>query len=444
MYGDDKGDRVRLIDLANSQASNVEITPDEWMELRKKAQRIAMANIPREQLGKYRDAEAKKLVRYQVLNVVEKELPGLPHQVKMGVIEKLTDEISGYGPLEKLLDDEEITEILVERFDMVVIEKDGVLEETDVKFDSEEHLRLVIERIISPMGRRLDWSSPIVDGRLPDGSRICAVAPPVAPYGTQISIRKFKADLTIDDLIEFGSLNEEIKEAIKACIRARMSIVVSGGTGSGKSTFLNAISTFVHPKLSIITIENPLELQLDHPRVRSWEARPANIEGKGEIDMLALVISALRSRPDIIIVGEVRGSEAFALMQALNTGHDGSMTTLHANNTAEAMQRLISMVTSAGQLSSDLVPAFVASGIDIVIQLSRMPDGSRKLVEVAEVVGEEGGRVKTNPLVEYKIDKFDGEKVEGHWIRTENEFMRKGKFADMGIEFNGWLGEDKK
>lgn len=444
MYGDDGNDRVRLIDLANSQSSNVEISPDEWMKLRKKAQTVAMANVPREQLGKYRDAEAKKLVRYQVLKVVEKELPGLPHQVKMGVIEKLTDEISGYGPLEKLLDDEEITEILVERFDMVVIEKDGVLEETDVKFDSEEHLRLVIERIISPMGRRLDWASPIVDGRLPDGSRICAVAPPVAPYGTQISIRKFKADLSIDDLIEFGSLNEEIKQAIKACIRARMSIVVSGGTGSGKSTFLNAISTFVHSKLSIITIENPLELQLDHPRVRSWEARPANIEGKGEIDMLALVISALRSRPDIIIVGEVRGAEAFALMQALNTGHDGSMTTLHANNTAEAMQRLISMVTSAGQLSSDLVPAFVASGIDIVIQLSRMPDGSRKLIEVAEVIGEEGGRVKTNPLVEYKIDKFDGDKVEGHWVRTENKFIREGKFKDMGIEFNGWLGEDKK
>lgn len=435
--------RIRLMDLANAQASSIKFTKEDWMELRRKAQAQAMANVPREQLGKYRDPEAKKLVKYQVLQVVEKEHPGLPHQTKMEVIEKLTDEISGYGPLEKLLDDKDVTEILVERFDKIVIEKDGILHETDITFDSEEHLRLVIERIIAPMGRRLDWASPIVDGRLPDGSRICAVAPPVSPYGTQIAIRKFKPNLTIDDLIGFGALNKEIKEAIKACVRARMSIVVSGGTGSGKSTFLNAISEFIDPGLSIITIENPIELQLKHPRVRRWEARPANIEGKGEISMLALVIAALRSRPDIIIVGEVRGAEAFALIQALNTGHNGSMTTLHANNTAEAMQRLVSMVASARELAPDLVPAFVASGIDIIIHLSRMPDGSRKVVEIAEVMGEKGGKIITNKLVEFKIDSFDGEKVKGHWERTENEFHRERILRDMGIDFPGWLGEGR-
>ena len=433
--------RIRLKDLAESQTANFSLSPEDWENLRKKAQAVAMTNVPREQLGKYRDPEAKKLVRQQVVQVVEREYPGLPYPVRMEVVERVTDEISGYGPLEKLLDDKDITEILVERFDKIVVEKDGILRETDVTFDSEDHLRLVIERIIAPIGRRLDWSTPIVDGRLPDGSRICAVAPPVSPYGTQIAIRKFKPNLTIDDLINFGALPVELKEALKACVRARLSIVTSGGTGSGKSTFLNALSEFIHPNLSIITIENPIELRLNHPRVRAWEAKPPNIEGKGEISMLALVIAALRSRPDIIIVGEVRGAEAFALMQALNTGHNGSMTTLHANNTAEAMQRLVSMVASAGQLAPDLVPAYVASGIDIVVHLSRMPDGSRKLVEVAEVMGAEGGEIKINKLVEYKVEKFDGKKVKGRWIRTNNKFHRIDQIKAMGIDFPGWLGE---
>lgn len=431
---------TRLIDLANSELNSVEISKDDWIKLKKKAQETAMTNLPKECLGRYRDPEVKKLVRREMLKVVENERPGISYEAKMSLVEKLTDEISGYGPLEKLLDDKEITEIIVERYDKLVVERGGILHEVDTKFDSEEDLRLVIERIISPLGRRLDWASPIVDARLADGSRVCAVAPPISPFGTQLTIRKFKPNISIDDLIRFGALPVELKEAIKACVQARMSIVVSGGTGSGKTTFLNAISEFINPNLSIITIENPIELRLKHPRVRAWEARPANIEGKGEINMLSLVITALRSRPDIIIVGEVRGKEAFALMQALNTGHNGSMTTLHANNAKEAMQRLVSMVSAAGELAPDLVPSYVASGIDIIIHLSRMTDGSRKVVEVAELMGEQNGVILTNQLVTYHVDSFDGHKVKGRWIRTQNEFSRKDRFRDMGIEFPGWLG----
>lgn len=431
---------TRLIDLAKGKETLSELTPDKWESLRKKSQEEVMKNVPREFLGKYRDSEAKNKVRYQVRNVVGKEYPNMPEQAKQAVIERLTNEISGFGPIEKILDDSDITEILVERYDMVVVEKDGILHETDIKFDSEEHLRLVIERIISPMGRRLDWSSPIVDGRLPDGSRMCAVAPPVAPNGTQLAIRKFKPNLSMDELIKFGAVSKPIAEAIKTCVSARLSIVVSGGTGSGKSTFLNALSEYVDRGLSIITIENPLELRLNHPRVRQWEARPPNIEGRGEIDMMALVIAALRSRPDIIIVGEVRGKEAFALMQALNTGHNGSMTTLHSNSTQETMQRLVSMVTAANQLAPDLVPSFVSSGIDIIVHLSRMSDGSRKVVEVAEVIGEEKGKVITNKLVEYKIEGYEGDKIIGNWYPTGNKFYREEKLKAMKVDFPGWGG----
>jgi pilus assembly protein CpaF len=430
---------LQLLDLAKGKEAVRELTPEKWELLRKKSQEEVIKNVPREYLGKYRDTEAKNKVRYHVRNVVGREYPNMPEQAKYAIIERLTNEISGFGPLEKLLDNPEITEIIVERYDTVVVEKDGVLQETDITFDSEEHLRLVIERIISPMGRRLDWASPIVDGRLPDGSRICAVAPPVSPNGTQLTIRKFKPNLSFQDLIELGALSEEIADALRICVNARLSTIISGGTGSGKSTFLNALSEFIDPNLSIITIENPMELQLKHPRVRQWEARPANIEGRGEIDMMSLVIAALRSRPDIIIVGEVRGKEAFALMQALNTGHNGSMTTLHANNTQEAMYRLISMVSASNQLAPELVPSFIASGIDIIVHLSRMPDGSRKVVEIAEVVGEQDGKIITNKLVEYKLEGYDANnKVVGRWQPTGNQFLREERLKSMGISFKGW------
>jgi pilus assembly protein CpaF len=319
-----------------------------------------------------------------------------------------------------------------------MLEEKGELKKADVKFDSEEHLRLVIERIIAPLGRRLDWASPTVDARLPDGSRVCAVIPPVSPEGTTVTIRKFRPNVSMEDLVNWGMLSEDVRKGLEACVRGRLNIIVSGGTGSGKTTFLNALSEYISHKLSVITIENPIEMQLRHPNVRRWEARPANIEGKGEIDMMSLVVTALRSRPDIIIVGEVRGREAYAMLQAMNTGHLGSMTTLHANDTAQAMERLVAMVSSAQELPKELVPAYISETIDLVVHLMRMADSKRRLVEISEVMGEKNGKIIINPLVKFNVEKFEEGKITGRWEKI-NEFTRINTLKDRGVSFPGFV-----
>lgn len=416
------------------QMSDLNLDKDAWQKLREKAQKKVLSEAPKDVLGKYRDSEAKNVVRRYIQMVVENELPSYPLQARQGITEKLVNEIQGYGPLEQFLDDPDVTEVIVEQYNKIMIEKDGELRDVDMAFDSEEHLRLVIERIIAPLGRRLDWSSPTVDARLPDGSRVCAVIPPIAPDGTTVTIRKFRPNVSMEELVKWGMLPEPVRRGIEACVRGRLNILISGGTGSGKTTFLNALSEYISPKLSIITIENPIEMQLRHPNVRRWEARPANIEGTGEIDMMSLVITALRSRPDIIIVGEVRGKEAYAMMQAMNTGHLGSMTTLHANNTEQAMERLVAMVASAQELPKDLVPGYISETVDVVIHLMRMADGKRRVTEVSEIIGEENGRIITNPLVEFKVDKFEEGKIIGQWKKI-NEFTRIPVLRDRGVDF---------
>lgn len=433
-------ERKRIFDYNALDNVITELSKEEYQQTKAQAQTDVMGKVDKNLLGKYRDREAKEAIRNVVLQSIQRQHPSIAYNVCQVLAEKMTNEISGYGELEKYLNDPDITEILVERFDKIVVERDGRLVETGDSFSSEEDLRLVVERIVMPLGRRLDWSSPTVDARLPDGSRICAVIPPVSVDGTQVAVRKFKPNITLDQLISYGALTPGIKAALSKCVGGRLSIMVSGGTGSGKSTFLNALSEFVREDLSIITIENPIELQFDHPRVRRWEARPANIEDKGEISIRHLVITALRSRPDIIIIGEVRGAEAYDLLQALNTGHDGSMSTLHANNPEEATKRLVSMVASAGELTAELVPSYVAGGIDLIVQLSRMSDSSRKLVAIHEVMGEENGKVKTHSLVEWQTDGYDDNgKIFGKWVETGNEFSRLKKLRDNGIEFTGWV-----
>lgn len=419
------------------QIGELALDKDAWQKLREKAQKKVLNEAPKDMLGKYRDPEAKNIVKRYIQMVVENELPSYPLQARQGITEKLVNEIQGYGPLEQFLDDADVTEVIVERYDKVMIEKDGELMNIDTSFDSEEHLRLVIERIIAPLGRRLDWSSPTVDARLPDGSRVCAVIPPIAPDGTTVTIRKFRPNVSMDDLVTWGMLPETVKKGLEACVKGRLNIIVSGGTGSGKTTFLNALSEYISPKLSVITIENPIEMQLRHPNVRRWEARPANIEGTGEISMMSLVITALRSRPDIIIVGEVRGKEAYAMMQAMNTGHLGSMTTLHANNTIQAMERLVAMVASARELPKDLVPAYISETVDLVVHLMRMADGKRRVTEVSEITGEKNGRIITNTLVEFKVEKFEEGKITGRWEKV-NEFAKIPILRDRGVEFPGF------
>ncbi|MHB1418659.1 MAG: CpaF family protein [Bacillota bacterium] len=427
----------RLIDVAEAQATIEEMTPQKWREIKRKCQDRVMASVPMDLLGQYRNTEARAKVSAQIRQVVENELPGIPYQAKQTITERITNEIFGYGPFEELLNDSDITEIIVERFDKIQVEKNGQLQNAELSFDAEEELRLVIERIITPLGRRLDWSSPQVDARLPDGSRVCAVIPPIAVDGAQIAIRKFRPNVSMRQLVDWGMLSQDICNALAACVKARLSIIISGGTGSGKTTFLNGLSEYIDPNLSLITIENPVELQLRHPHVRRWEARPANMEGSGEVNMMSLLITALRSRPDIIIVGEVRGKEAYVLMQALNTGHMGSMTTMHANNTEESVKRLVAMVTSAGELAPAIVPSYIAGGVDMVVQIMRFPDGKRRLTEIAEVTGEIDGKILTNPLVVFK-GTYDGSQVTGHWETTGNKFTRLNTLSERGVPFSGW------
>jgi len=414
------------------------LTPLEWTDLKIKVQKEVMEKVDQKYLGKYRDTESKQVIQRQVLQAVEENSPGLNLNYKQDIVEKITNEICGYGILEQFLNDGDVTEILVEAFNKITIEKHGELEETNVAFDSEEDLRLVLDRIIMPLGRRLDMSSPTVNARLSDGSRISAVAPPVSPEGCQLTIRKFKPDITLDQLIKYGALNESIKKALIACVRGRITIFVSGGTGSGKSTFLNALSEFVDPKLSIITIEDPIELQFNHPHVRRWEAKPPNIEGTGEISMMHLVVTALRSRPDIIIVGEVRGKEAYAMIRGVRTGHPGSMTTGHADSPGEAMEQVVSMVSSSRELSPELVPKYVAGGLDLVIQLKRMADSSRKLTQIDEIIGEKDGEILTRTLVKFEQEIYDGKKIYGKWVATGEMFTKAKDLEDRGIAFPGW------
>jgi len=308
------------------------------------------------------------------------------------MFESIAADILGFGPLEILLNDTEISEIMVNGPRNIYIERKGKLTKSDVIFNNDEHVMRVIDRIISPLGRRCDESSPMVDARLPDGSRVNAVIRPISLVGPCLSIRKFKKEgITVEDMIRFGSLTREMAEFLSASVRARLNIVVSGGTGSGKTTTLNALSSFIPEDERIITVENAAELQLRQDHVVTLESRPPNVEGKGEISIRDLVINCLRMRPDRIVVGECRGGEALEMLQAMNTGHDGSMTTLHANTPRDAISRIETMVLMAGMdLPVRAIREQIAAAVNVIVQQSRLKDGSRKITNITEVQGMEG------------------------------------------------------
>ncbi|BCU80326.1 type II/IV secretion system-related protein [Polycladomyces abyssicola] len=327
----------------------------------------------------------------------------ITRQERDRLISKIIDESVGYGPLEPLLMDEEITEIVVNGPEEVYYEKNGKLHKTDIKFRDEEALRHVIDRIVAPIGRRIDVSSPMVDARLPDGSRVNAVIPPIALKGSLLSIRKFRKDpIRMDDLIRFGSLTPDMAQFLTSLVRAKLNLIISGGTGSGKTTLLNALACFIPENERIITIEDMAELRIPHGHVAGMEARPANVEGKGEITIRQLVRNALRMRPDRIIVGEVRGAEAFDMLQAMNTGHEGSLTTIHANSPDDAMRRLEGMVMmSSLDLPAAIIREYIVGAVDFIIQIGRLPDGQRKMLSIAEIQKDDQGHFEMKEIFRF-------------------------------------------
>ena len=336
------------------------------------------------------------------------------------LVSDVQHEVFGLGPLETLMKDPEIADILVNTHSHVFVERYGKLERTDIRFRDNGHLMQIIERIVTRVGRRVDESSPMVDARLADGSRVNAIIPPLALDGPILSIRRFGAErLTINDLIQFNSVPAEIAEVAAACVKSRLNILVSGGTGAGKTTLLNCLSNYIPGDERIVTIEDSAELKLQQEHVVRLETRPPNIEGQGTVTQRDLVRNALRMRPDRIVVGEVRGGEALDMMQAMNTGHDGSISTIHANSARDALSRLETMMLMAGiHLPERALREQVASALDVIVQLSRLSDGSRKLVEFTEVSGMEGNTITTQTIFKFEQRGVENGKVLGDFVAT--------------------------
>lgn len=381
----------------------------------------------------------QKEVRRMVENICAEEVRNNPFAVPLGDRERLVDEliseIMGLGPIEPFLQDSSVSEVMVNGPDSIYIERSGHLIKTETRFRNAEHLMHIIDRIVSAVGRRVDESSPMVDARLLDGSRVNVIIPPLSLIGPCLTIRKFSRDvLTVDKMIEFGSFDERMAQFLEACVRGRLNIVVSGGTGSGKTTLLNVLSSYVPESERIVTLEDSAELQLHQDNLVTLETRPANIEGEGEISMRDLVRNALRMRPDRIIVGEVRTGEALDMLQAMNTGHDGSMTTVHANSARDLLSRLETMVLMSGmELPLRAIRSQIASAVDIVVQIARMRDGSRKIINISEVTGMEGDIITMQDLFRFEQQGIDSDG------RLRGEFVSEGlrPLCSEKLELNG-------
>jgi pilus assembly protein CpaF len=370
------------------------------------------------------DSLDQNLVKSQIRTVVQKILEEQDFKMPLNSTEKenlffeIEDEVLGLGPLEPFLKDDTISDILINSYKQIFIERFGKLELSESRFKDDTHLMKIIDKIVSSVGRRIDESSPMVDARLADGSRVNVIIPPLALDGPIMSIRRFGRDpLLLKDLILLKSFTKEIGEILKGIVKAKLNVLISGGTGSGKTTLLNVISQYIPEEERIVTIEDAAELQLKQEHLVRLETRPPNIEGKGEVTARDLVRNSLRMRPDRIIVGEVRGMEAFDMLQAMNTGHEGSLTTIHANSSRDALMRLESMVAMANlEISSEFMRRFIASAINIVIQINRFPDGTRKLISIQEVTGMEGNIITLQEIFSFRQTGIseDG-KVEGHF-----------------------------
>jgi pilus assembly protein CpaF len=381
--------------------SAARVVADPIAEVRRRVHRSLMEILgPKMYEAGGADEDLAKKVRDTIHTLLAREETPLAGSDKTRIAREVTDEILGHGPIEPLLRDPMVTEIMVNGPNRIYVERAGRLSVVNAEFTDESHLRRIIDRIVSRIGRRVDEASPMVDARLPDGSRVNAVVPPIALEGSTLTIRKFSADpLTVSDLISFGTLTPKVAELLSACVRGRLDIVVSGGTGSGKTTTLNVLSSFIPSDERVVTIEDAAELQLHQDHVVRLESRPANTEGRGEITIRDLVRNALRMRPDRIVVGEVRDGAALDMLQAMNTGHDGSLTTVHANTPRDSIARLETMVLMAGMdLPIRAIREQLASAVDLIIQVARLRDGSRRVTHITEVMGMEGDIVTLQDL----------------------------------------------
>jgi pilus assembly protein CpaF len=353
------------------------------------------------------------------------------------VLDAVADEILGLGPIEKLIRDSAVSEVMVNGPELVYFEQAGVIYKTRIRFRDDEHIMRIIQRIVAPLGRRVDEASPYVDARLPDGSRVNIIIPPISYRGPLITIRKFLGDkYTIQDLVNVNTLSEPVAQFLADAIKAKLNVLISGGTGTGKTTLLNALSAFIGDRERIVTIEDPAEVRLQQEHVLGLEVRPANIEGKNEVTQRDLVRNALRMRPDRIIVGEVRGAEAFDMMQAMNTGHEGSLTTIHANSPRDALARLENMVLMAGyELPITAIREQIASAIHLIIQISRLADGSRRVVSVSEITGQEGNTITMQDLFVFERGGVDAEgHILGELVPTGIRPHYQHLFVAAGIE----------
>ncbi|RMG50660.1 MAG: CpaF family protein [Acidobacteria bacterium] len=370
----------------------------------------------------------KQITRIAEEMIISQNIP-LSMAERERVVREVRDELFGLGPLEPLLHDPTISDILVNGYNQVYVERNGKLERVDVRFQNDEHLLQIIDRIVSRVGRRIDESSPMVDARLPDGSRVNAIIPPLAIDGPALSIRRFGTiKIDMHELIRRGTLTEDMAYVLEGCVKARLNIIISGGTGAGKTTLLNVLSSFIPSDERIITIEDSAELQLQQPHVVRLETRPPNIEGKGEVTQRDLVRNALRMRPDRIVIGEVRGEEAIDMLQAMNTGHDGSLTTIHANSPRDALSRLETMISMAGlNLTDKAMRQQIASAVNLIIQATRLEDGSRKVTSITEITGMEGEVVAMQDIFTFERVGVDSE---GRVLGRHRATGIRPRFAD--------------
>jgi pilus assembly protein CpaF len=418
---------------AGQAAAQPGASRDAYFDLKTRVQNKLLGELdPSMDVG--RTAEVRRTIEELFENILAEEAIALSRAEKKRLFEAIVAEILGFGPLEPLLAEEGVTEIMVNGSKNVFVERKGKIERVPVSFESDDHVMRIIDRIVSPLGRRIDESSPYVDARLPDGSRVNAVIPPISLVGPILTIRKFaKIPITIENLIGYGTITAEAVEFLKASVVSRLNVVISGGTGSGKTTLLNILSQFIPSDERIITIENAAELQLRQEHVVSLESRPPNIEGRGEVTIRDLVVNALRMRPERIVVGEVRDEAALDMLQAMNTGHDGSMTTLHSNSPRDTLSRLETMVMMAGMdLPSRAIREQIASAINLIVHQERLRDGTRKVTYITEVQGMEGEVITMTDLFVFEQTGIEGGRVVGRLRPTG----LRPKFMDR-IEASG-------